>query len=126
MKDSQKKKSITIPAMFCVVFIILVFVSISLVREIARNRIIDTEIKKIEDEAERLEVKNLEILELVKELEDTDFLEKEARLKLGLQKPGENVVVINRIGQEKQIFGESDSLNNKINPVRWRYYFFRR
>jgi len=125
-KNTEKKRFVTIPVIFCFALVVLVFVSISLFREIARNRIIDKEIRKIEAEAKRLEVQNLEILELVKELEDTDFLEREARLKMGLQKPGEQVVVINRVNQDTQIKEGPANLNDAVNPVRWWYYFFRK
>lgn len=123
--SKKNKKTITAPIVFCAVLVILIFVSVSLFREIMRNRTIDKEIRKIEEEAERLETRNLEILELVKELEDMDFLEKEARLKLGLQKPGEKVVVINRINQDVQVSEGPANLNNVTNPIRWWHYFFR-
>lgn len=126
MEKQKNRKFLTLPVIFCGVLVVLVFVSISLVREIARNRTIDTEIRKIEEEAARLEAKNLEILDLVKELEDTDFLEKEARLKLGLQKLGEQVVVINRVAQNGGVLDEPYELNNLSNPTKWWHYFFRR
>lgn len=125
MKEQRKNKYLTMPIIFCGIILVLGFICVSLVREIARNRIIDAEIKKIEEEAKRLEAKNLEILDLVKQLEDSDFLEKEARLKLGLQKSGEQVVVINRVEQDVQVAGEGADLDPENNPVKWWYYFFR-
>lgn len=107
-----------------ILFAALALISTSLIKEIIRNNAIDNEIRRIEDEASRLESKNLEIMNLIKQLGSADFLEKEARLKLGLQKPGEKVVVINRIGENAAAgnFAESESIPNF---QKWWYYFFR-
>lgn len=102
-----------------------VWVGVSLAREILRNRTIDMEIKRIEAEAKTLEVKNLEVLNLVKQFEDADFLEKEARLKLGLQRKGEKVVIINKSGTSSEVGGADNAWLNISNPMRWWNYFFK-
>lgn len=121
-----KKIFMGLPFISFAIILAAVWVGVSLAREILRNRTIDMEIKRIESEARSLEVKNLEVLDLVKQFEDADFLEKEARLKLGLQKEGEKVVVINKSGQGLEIDGQKNAWINTSNPARWWNYFFKR
>ena len=64
------------------------------VRESLRARQIDREIASLRDEAERLRVRNFEISALESSLSSGEFLEREARMKLGLQKEGEQAVVV--------------------------------
>ncbi len=66
------------------------------VRETLRARQIDLEIQALKDEAERLRVRNFEISALESSLSSGEFLEREARMKLGLQKEGERAVVVRR------------------------------
>ena len=64
------------------------------VRETVRARQIDREIASLKDEAERLRVRNFRISALESSLSSGEFLEREARMKLGLQKEGEQAVVV--------------------------------
>jgi|RhisoiCoNPM_1038542.scaffolds.fasta_scaffold00193_3 cell division protein FtsB len=64
------------------------------VRESLRARQIDREIESLRSEAERLRVRNFEISALESSLSSGEFLEREARMKLGLQKEGEQAVVV--------------------------------
>jgi cell division protein FtsB len=118
-----KKIIMSFPFISCAIVLAAVWVGVSLTREILRNRSIDMEIQRIEAEAQSLEVKNLEILNLVKQFEDADFLEREARLKLGLQKEGEKVVVINKSGNGSETVGNGGE--NLSNPAMWWNYFFK-
>lgn len=66
------------------------------VRESVRARQIDREIAALQAEADRLQVRNFEVTALESSLASGEFLEREARLKLGLQKAGEQAVVVRR------------------------------
>lgn len=66
------------------------------IRETLRARQIDREIQALRDEAERLRVRNFEISSLQASLSSGEYLEREARMKLGLQKEGERAVVVRR------------------------------
>lgn len=66
------------------------------VRETLRTRQIDREIAALKQEAERLRVRNFEISALESSLSSGEFLEREARMKLGLQKEGEQAVVVRK------------------------------
>lgn len=63
-------------------------------REYFRSRQIDAEIRTLKDEAQRLQVRNFQVSSLEASLKNGEYLEREARLKLGLRKEGEQVVVI--------------------------------
>lgn len=66
------------------------------VRELARSRQIDREIRSLKAEADGLRVRNFQISSLEASLRNGEFLEREARVKLGLQKEGEQVVVLRK------------------------------
>jgi cell division protein FtsB len=66
------------------------------VREYFRSRQIDAEIRSLKDEAQRLQVRNFQVSSLEASLQNGEYLEREARLKLGLRKDGEQVVVLRK------------------------------
>ncbi len=116
--------------------LIILFLGASLGREVVRNRSINTEISALESEAQELTSRNIEISELKTAMQTESFIEREARLKLGMKKPGETVVVIQeKSGAVQQLTGdESDPFGYLIgtdplpvavaNPSKWWYYFF--
>lgn len=69
-------------------------------RETLRARQIDREIQSLRQEAEKLRVHNFQVSSLQASLESGEFLEREARVKLGLQKEGERVVVLRKDAEE--------------------------
>ncbi|NQV00555.1 MAG: septum formation initiator family protein [Parcubacteria group bacterium] len=77
-----------------VVILILIFLVIGFGRESYRKYQLTKEIKALETEIEQLEGKNQQMANLMDYFKKESYLEKEARLKLNLKKPGEKVVVI--------------------------------
>jgi cell division protein FtsB len=69
-------------------------VSAGFARELYNNHQVELEIQRLQDKAHALEAEKLSIGELKEKLASQDFLEEEARLKLGLKKPGETAIVI--------------------------------
>jgi cell division protein FtsB len=65
-------------------------------REALRTRQIDREIQALRQEADRLRIHNFQVSSLQASLDSGEFLEREARMKLGLQKEGEQVVVLRK------------------------------
>ncbi len=117
--------------------LVLFFLALSFGREFFRDYQIQHEIQALQDKAEELEVRNLEVTELNAGLETEMFLEEEARLRLGLVDPGEQVVVIVEEGSESSVSSSQLSVSeepttenwqlttgNVSNPKRWYYYFF--
>lgn len=65
-------------------------------REVLRARQIDKEISALKAEADSQRVRNFQVSELASSLDNGEYLEREARVKLGLQKTGEQVVVLKK------------------------------
>lgn len=90
-----------------------------------RNRSIDADLARLGDEARTLETRNVEIVELLKRFETSGFLEREARLKLNLQKPGETVVVVERSVAAASSTARVVPVRERYSNVeRWWLYFF--
>lgn len=92
------------------------------IRELVRNRQIDREIRALHDEAERLHTRNFEVARLQSSLGSREFLEREARLKLGLRKDGEQVVVL-RKAPEIATGPVEDDRPVWSNSKKWFMYF---
>lgn len=108
---------------------LLVAISIPISKNISKRYTIDQEIKDLEKEIEELEAGNRNLKKMIDYLESDQFAEEQARLKLGLKKPGEEVVVIDEEehngpasnGGEVTGGEENDDFSN---PVLWWRYFF--
>jgi hypothetical protein len=88
---------------------------------------IKKEINQLMQEKEKWEKNKLISLAKLQEIKNGDFAEREARLKFGLGKEGEKLVIINSAGaavsstkKEVKMFGISN-----FNPKNWWNYFFK-
>jgi cell division protein FtsB len=122
---------------FVVNLVIIVLLSLSFGRQFVRDRDIQKEISELQAQADELMAKNISITELQTAVQTKSFIEREARLKLGMKKQGESVVVIKEVAYEE---GEdlstdlSDPLGLVLdemtevvfvpNHTKWWYYFF--
>ena len=75
---------------------ITLLAGVGFAREALRTRQIDREIQALREEADRLRIHNFQVSSLQASLDSGEFLEREARMKLGLQKEGEQVVVLRK------------------------------
>lgn len=102
--------------------IVAILIAISVGRELYTNYTMQKDIRALEQEAARLDSRRLELLDLAKKFESGEFLEREARLELGLQKPGEHVVVV-----QPATDGERSAARGpRSNPEHWWDYFVHR
>ena len=113
---------------------VLIFFSINMGKEIINRRDLKKEIGALEGEINSLEGKNQELGGLISYFESLDFIEKEARTKLNLRKPGEQIIIVPETETSQQkaavqeaasgsfLVQENKSLNN---PQKWWNYFFR-
>ncbi len=112
---------------FLLVLILLALFSVSLFREIMRKVEIQKEIKKLEDQVSQLENRNTELSSLIQYFRTDEYIEMEARTKLGYKKPGETVVVV--ASDTSNLTSPVDQVNNQIlsrsNWQIWVDYFFR-
>jgi len=121
-----------------VCLVLIFFLSVNLVKEIVNRHQINETIKRSEAEIVKLEKENQEVGVLIEAWKTGRPLEKEARLKLGLQKPGENAVLILRaedsqpgstvINPNSEVYGTvvvADGQKSISNFKKWWQYFFK-
>lgn len=117
--------------------LVIIFLGISFGREVVRSRSIASEISALQAQADELTMSNQEMLNLQTAMQTESFIEREARLKLGLKKPGETVVVIQQEGSEDLsqipedpldpldfVIDDATPQEELGNPLKWWYYFF--
>jgi cell division protein FtsL len=112
--------------------VLAIFFTIQLISEIRNRQDVSDEIKRLEEEIALTTAENQELSEFIDSWHQSSRLEKEARLKLGLQKPGERVVVIDRPQIESTstrasgILARADQSQQKeqLNITKWWNYFF--
>ena len=125
-KSSLFSKIIIVPAIVAIILI-----SFALARETYKKNQIQKEIESLREKARQIDKENSNIQEKISYLESRDYQEKEAKDKLNLQKPGENVVVIKpsivkeAVPEEKKTENIPLVENDIINPVKWWQYFFK-
>lgn len=105
--------------------IVLVLAIIAFGRESYRNFGINQEIKNLEKKIEQLKASNEELIGLEEYFQSEEFLEKQARLKLNLTKPGEKVIIIKQIEEDLKELGQEETIAKEISNIqKWWEYFF--
>lgn len=120
--------------------VVIILISFPLVKNVSRGYKVNQEIKELEKEITNLESKNSNFKDLISYLESDQFVEEQARLKLGLKKEGETVAVIKNgllNKTENNLEATSSSIFNipglsKVKPVapinnpqKWWKYFIK-
>jgi len=109
-------------------------VGISTIRETYREWQVDQEIHQMQAQIEQYEGRKLSLVELLARLDSDEALDKEARTRLGLRKPGERVIILQG-GDGLQASWQDDvqtavakvaAADLRSNPRRWLDYFFPR
>ncbi len=100
--------------LFSAILILSVLV-VNLGRESYRKYQLTKEINKLESEINQLEGKNKQLADMMEYFKDESYLEKEARLKLNLKKPGEKVVILS---PRKEEISESESAEERLEQAR--------
>ncbi|MFA5050651.1 MAG: septum formation initiator family protein [Patescibacteria group bacterium] len=128
-KKSNFKKIIASKSLFYLLILVLIFSLITAIQEINQQIKLKKELSKLENQNSLLEKENKEAIDKIEKMQTDYFQEKIAREKLGLQKPGEQVVVITsqNTQTDQATKSISKSLNEKIlNLKNWFYYFFKK
>ncbi|MEK7516247.1 MAG: septum formation initiator family protein [Patescibacteria group bacterium] len=115
---SRKRRAALILVLFCLG---IFGVGTRLVIETMRKRSIEHQIGSLQTEADRLEAKRREILEMSERVTSQSFLEREARLRLGLQRPGEKTVIVEKVPTTRE---EGEEARRANNFFKWWLYFF--
>lgn len=111
------KKTLSRPSFLIINVLLLVLVGWGFAGEFIRNRSMKEEIRRLEKQAEELESRNLKLNRLAEKYSGSSMLEREARLKLNLKKPGEEVVVVRDVGANETAehgSSERDSSNPTV------------
>lgn len=131
-KRSEKKVASWLVRIVAVLGIgLLGMITFALIKETyKKNQVLD-EIKQLQTEAARIEKENSQIKEKLAYFDSRDFKEKEAKDKLNLQDPNENLVIIKPSPSKEAVLGteENDTETQEdipqiSNPQKWLNYFF--
>jgi len=109
-------------------------VGVSTLRETYGDWKVDHEIQDLQTQVSSLQGRKLEIGSLLDRLNSAEVLDKEARVRLGMQKPGEKVIIVrspdaNSPNDPQAAALELSSTANpdqRSNPQKWFAYFITR
>lgn len=110
--------------------VILILISVALAKELFRRQQIEGEVSDLKKEIESLEKNRLELTGLAQYFNSQAYKEEQARQKLGLQKPGESVIIMpdtkNEVLQTQggEVKSTAMASQESSNPQKWWDYFF--
>lgn len=106
---------------------IVLFLIVAVGQEVVRRKSVQEEVSRLELQIEQLESQNVHLAETLKEMTSENYIEKEARRKLDLQKKGETVILVPH-EETDTILVSKDSQDSaetrNANPSQWWNYFF--
>lgn len=121
--------------------LVLFFLALSFGKEFVHNYEIQQEISQLQAQADQLAAHNFQVQQLSQVMQTESYVEREARLKLGLSKPGEQLVVVGQKDANaapqpvqddpvaKNVTLDAPPAGSETaiaNPKKWWYYFFDR
>jgi len=107
-------------AIIALVFLLLILVPLA--KDYSRKRIIENEIIDIQNQIADFENKNKDLKEMIDYFQSDASLEEQARLNLGLKRPGETVVVIT--DEDDNFFVDKPVVDAPVSNWRkWVQYF---
>ncbi len=129
MWQNRRKKSLfpdLLFSKFFLIFCVVIFLVVLfyLAQGTVKSYKVNSEIADLENEIIHSDKQNQDLGQLISYLKSDAFIEQEAKLKLGLKKPGENLVVI---PQSDSAQTENNVVANKetTNLAKWWGYFFK-
>ncbi|MFA5187942.1 MAG: septum formation initiator family protein [Patescibacteria group bacterium] len=126
----ERRKNKFLPDLFFSKFFLIACVALflailfGLAQGTIKNYRVDSEITDLQKEIANLGRQNQEFSQLIDYFKSDSFIEQEAKLKMGLKKPGENLVVIPQAGDVSKS-RENAETENLSNPMKWWLYFFK-
>ena len=124
IRHRTTRSLLTSKALLAVACAAMVMTVGAMIREGQRRNMVAKEIRAMQDEVTRLEQQRNRLGDLIRSAESPEFLEREARLRLGLQKPGESVLIIPEAGGGGAEPGTSTTPAPSSNPQRWWRHIF--
>lgn len=125
---NRSVKWLSRPMALVVNLALLVLVAWGFAGEFSRHRQAQEEIDRLEERAAALGQRNFELAAMGREMGTDEALEREARLKLGLRRPGEQVIIIKDQPPPAEV-GQGTATDGSVarpvsNFVKWWRYFF--
>ena len=128
----ERTKTVARWSLWIVISIIAFFVvGVSTIQETYRDWQVDQEMQNIKTQIMQLEAKRSSLSDVVQKMNAFDNIDREARAQLGMQKPGERVIVLRgglpsedtaqEPGTDITGSGAESALSN---PQKWFTYFF--
>jgi len=110
---------------------LVLFLAFAIGKEIVRREDVQSEVTRLEQQADNLKKQNIQLAQILKEMTSENFQEKEARKKLDVQKAGETVVLLpqNSDEGERTLVVQNSSVSaaaaqDQSNPEKWWAFFF--
>jgi len=104
--------------------VLIGFIGYSLAREMNQADQIDTQLADLNKEINSLQSQNTDYTGLISRLGTSSFVEREARLKLNYQKPGEHTLVLRDSTVSSTLSpAPIDDSAPESNPGKWWVYF---
>jgi len=114
-----------------VIFIVIVFFLISAIKDYYSQEDLRDDISTLESQISNLQDEQYDLSETLSQVQGEDFVENEARTKLNLRKPGENIIIVSNdkdiqeLNKDKTDSGIKDLLEQpESNLSLWWKYFF--
>ncbi|KKP79439.1 MAG: hypothetical protein A2271_04150 [Candidatus Moranbacteria bacterium RIFOXYA12_FULL_35_19] len=133
MKNNNSNFSWTVVLIIVSAIVVLGFLSVSIYREFSKKKQVENDINSLKEQAEKIKQENMSLEERIAYLGSQDYQKIQAKDKLDLQEPKENVVIIaqdsNFLAQEKKETEKSNSQKTenfdekKENYLKWWEYF---
>jgi len=113
-------------AMIAADLLLVGFIGWSVARAVSEGDRVNAQYAEMEKQIESLQSQNRDYSDTISQLDTSGFVEREARVKLGYQKPGEQVLMLKdpKAGPGGPDADEGGS--SLTNPQKWWRYFFGR
>lgn len=95
----------------------------ALAKESYRFFEINQEIGDLENNIEKTKKENEELIKMKEYFNSSDFLEKEARLKLNVLKPGEKLIIVKHPENLEEEINKEEVKNISNISLWWKYFF---
>ena len=113
------------------IVLIIVFFSLAALRDYYKQEDLRDDVNKLQNQIYGFENAQTDLMETLARVKEDDFVEIEARTKLNLRKPGEQVIIvsnqedINKVNdQAEQSSLKSLLKDTEKNSIKWWHYFF--
>ncbi len=102
---------------------LLLLLCFGVYKEITKRLRVYNEISALESEIDSLDNKNKDLSKLIEYFNTDSYIEREAREKLGLAKPGEEVIALPKSQSKRTLVNNISNSKDIGNSVLWWRYF---